>query len=98
MISEILNFLNHPFGVVKWAKVSSTVIEKSAEGTPVQSNEPKTICIITTYPHFGLIYSEMGKENKLTFRNYITYWISLIYLPQKEMKIYKNYLQNYLQK
>ena len=98
MISEILNFLNYPFGVVKWAKASSTVIEKSAEGSPVQSNEPKTICITTTYQHFSRIYSEMGKENKLALRNYIIYWISLIYLPQKEMKLYKNYLQNYLQK
>ena len=59
--------------MVKWAKVSSTVIEKSAEGGPVQSNEPKTICIITTYPHFDHIYSEMGKENRLAFRNYIIY-------------------------
>ena len=25
------------------------------------------------YLHFGHIYSEMGKENKLTFRNYIIY-------------------------
>ena len=25
------------------------------------------------YPHFGHIHSEMGKENKLTFRNYIIY-------------------------
>ena len=25
------------------------------------------------YPHFGRIYSEMGKENKLVFRNYIIY-------------------------
>ena len=25
------------------------------------------------YPHFGRIHSEMGKENKLTFRNYIIY-------------------------
>ena len=25
------------------------------------------------YPHFGSIYSEMGKENKLTFGNYIIY-------------------------
>ena len=25
------------------------------------------------YPHFGHIYSEMGKENKLAFRNYIIY-------------------------
>ena len=25
------------------------------------------------YLHFGCIYSEMGKENKLTFRNYIIY-------------------------
>ena len=29
------------------------------------SNEPKTICF-TMYPHFGHIYSEMGKENKLS--------------------------------
>ena len=93
--------------MVKSAKVSSTVIEKSAEGSPVQSNEPKTICIITTYPHFGRIYSEMGKENKLTLRNYI------IYLQTKKMNEMrwkwnlafnsddgkKNYtLENYLQK
>ena len=32
------------------------------------------------YPHFGHIYSEMGKENKLAFRNYI------IYLHKKEWK------------
>ena len=25
------------------------------------------------YPHFGHIYSEMGKENKLTCRNFIIY-------------------------
>ena len=25
------------------------------------------------YPHFGHIHSEMGKENKLAFRNYIIY-------------------------
>ena len=25
------------------------------------------------YLHFGCIYSEMGKENKLAFRNYIIY-------------------------
>ena len=25
------------------------------------------------YPHFGCIHSEMGKENKLAFRNYIIY-------------------------
>ena len=31
------------------------------------------------YPHFGRIHSEMGKENKLTFRNYIIY----LYLQQK---------------
>ena len=80
------------------------------------------ICIIM-YLHFGHIYSEMEKENKLTCRNCI------IYLPKKrnemrwkqslalnnetrmnEMKmnlafnnddgkkLYKNYLQNYLQK
>ena len=35
-------------------------------------SEPKTICI-TTYPHFGRIYSEMGKENKLACRNIIIY-------------------------
>ena len=35
----------------------------------------KTICF-TMYPHFGHIYSEMGKDNKLAFRNYI------IYLPK----------------
>ena len=45
------------------------------------------------YLYFGRIYSEMGKENKLAFRNYIIYWISLIYLPQKEIKLYKKYLQ-----
>ena len=33
------------------------------------------------YPHFSRIYSEMGKENKLAFRNYI------IYLPKKPQKI-----------
>ena len=32
------------------------------------------------YPHFGCIYSEMGKENKLAFGNYI------IYLPKKPQK------------
>ena len=26
------------------------------------------------YPHFGHIHSEMGKENKLAFRNYIIYF------------------------
>ena len=36
------------------------------------SSEPKTICI-TMYPRFGHIYSEMRKENKLAFRNYIIY-------------------------
>ena len=36
------------------------------------SNEPKTICF-TMYLHFGHTYSEMGKENKLAFRNYIIY-------------------------
>ena len=35
-------------------------------------NEPKTICF-SMYLHFGRIYSEMGKENKLAFRNYIIY-------------------------
>ena len=25
------------------------------------------------YPHFGHIHSEMGKENKVAFRNYIIY-------------------------
>ena len=30
------------------------------------------------YPHFGRIHSEMGKENKLAFRNYIIY----LYLQQ----------------
>ena len=25
------------------------------------------------YLHFGHIHSEMGKENKITFRNYIIY-------------------------
>ena len=25
------------------------------------------------YPHFGHIYSKIGKENKLAFRNYIIY-------------------------
>ena len=25
------------------------------------------------YPHFGHIHSEMGKENKIAFRNYIIY-------------------------
>ena len=34
------------------------------------------------YLHFGHIYSEMGKENKLAFRNYI------IYLPKKSQKIW----------
>ena len=34
------------------------------------------------YLHFGHIYSEMGKENKLAFRNYI------IYLPKKPQKIW----------
>ena len=58
------------------------------------------------YPHFGHIYSEMGKENKLSFRNYI------IYLPKKNpknmkqdenktlhliMMMVKNYTENYLQ-
>ena len=35
------------------------------------------------------------KENKVTFRNVIIYChlLSLIYLPQKEMKLYKKYLQ-----
>ena len=32
------------------------------------------------YPHCGCIYSEMGKENKLAFKNYI------IYLPKKTQK------------
>ena len=27
------------------------------------------------YPHFGGLYSEMEKENKLAFRNYIIYLI-----------------------
>ena len=27
------------------------------------------------YPHIGRIRSEMGKENKLAFRNYIIYLI-----------------------
>ena len=31
------------------------------------------------YPQFGCIHSEMGKENKLAFRNYIIY----LYLQQK---------------
>ena len=38
------------------------------------------------YPHFGHIHSEMGKENKIAFRNYIIY--SNIYNkpPPKRMK------------
>ena len=34
------------------------------------------------YPHFGRIDSEMGKENKLAFRNYIIY----LYLQQKTLQ------------
>ena len=45
----------------------------------------KTICF-AMYPHFGHIYSEMGKENKLAFRNYI------IYLPYK---LYRKLFTNY---
>ena len=33
------------------------------------------------YLHFGRIHSEMGKENKLTFTNYIIY----LYLQQKKI-------------
>ena len=39
------------------------------------------------YQHFGHIYSEMGKENKLTCRNFI------IYL-QKEQKKEKKWDEN----
>ena len=49
---------------------------------PGWSNELKTICIITMYLHFGHIYSEMGKENKLTCRNFIF----IIYLQTKNKK------------
>ena len=41
------------------------------------------------YPHIGHIYSEMGKENKLAFRNYIIYlhlFTSKKKKPQKDMK------------
>ena len=34
------------------------------------------------YPHFGHIYSEMGKENKLACRNCIIY----LFIPKKEIK------------
>ena len=36
------------------------------------------------YPHFGHIHSEMGKENKLTFRNYIIYLNIYIKPPPPE--------------
>ena len=34
------------------------------------------------YPHIGHIHSEMGKVNKLAFRNYIIYLIFTKYLQQ----------------
>ena len=37
------------------------------------------------YLHFGCIYSEMGKENKLAFRNYIIY----LHLRKKKPKRYE---------
>ena len=36
------------------------------------------------YPHFGHIHSEMGKENKLAFRNYIIYLNIYNKPPQKD--------------
>ena len=38
------------------------------------------------YPHFGRIHSEMGKENKLAFRNYIIYLNIYNKNPPKRMK------------
>ena len=36
------------------------------------------------YPHIGRIHSEMGKENKLAFRNYIIYLIFTRKPPPKK--------------
>ena len=69
MISEIQNFFNHPF---QGGKMSQSQFHSYWE-----------ICM-TMYLHFGHIYSEMGKENKLACRNCI------IYLPKKEMKWNEN--------
>ena len=38
------------------------------------------------YPHFGHIYSEMGKENKLAFRNYIIYLHLHLFTTKKNPK------------
>ena len=62
------------------------------------------------YPHFGHIHSEMGKENKLAFRNYIIYLNIYNKNPPKRMKwdenetlhlimmMVKNCTENYLHK
>ena len=44
------------------------------------------------YPHFGHIHSEMGKENKLTFRNYIIYLNIYNKPPQKDEMRWKQNL------
>ena len=42
------------------------------------------------YPHFGRIHSEMGKENKLAFRNYMIYLIFTEHPSPKRMKLDEN--------
>ena len=44
------------------------------------------------YPHFGRILSEMGKENKLAFRNYIIYLNIYNKPPQKDEMRWKRNL------
>ena len=39
------------------------------KGGQMSQKQSASVCT----PHLGRIYSEMGKENKLTFRNYIIY-------------------------
>ena len=38
------------------------------------------------YLHFGRIYPEMGKENKLAFRNYIIYLHLHLFTTKKNPK------------
>ena len=44
------------------------------------------------YPHFGRIYSEMGKENKLTCRNCIIYLFINLFIPKKKETRWKQSL------